>query len=133
LGTDDGAPAVTTYYLNRLQSVRSKTNYCVTLNAGDRIDPRRILRTLRFEHPVFTTRRDAAQARHRELLGANRTSYCGAYWRNGFHEDGVVSALAAVASVEAGLSRGAAGLPPNAAGTSAVAAGRDSQAVEATP
>ena len=35
----------------------------------------------------------AAQARWEELLGAQHTYYCGAYWANGFHEDGVVSAL----------------------------------------
>jgi predicted NAD/FAD-binding protein len=34
-----------------------------------------------------------AQKRHGELIGHRATSYCGAYWRNGFHEDGVVSAL----------------------------------------
>jgi len=39
----------------------------------------------------------AAQARHRELNGANRTYFCGAYWRSGFHEDGVVSAQTALA------------------------------------
>jgi predicted NAD/FAD-binding protein len=39
----------------------------------------------------------AAQARHRELDGAQRTYFCGAYWRNGFHEDGVVSAQQALA------------------------------------
>lgn len=99
LAAEESAPAVTTYHLNQLHGVRSQTNYCVSLNADEQIDPRRIIRTMRFDHPVFTTRRDAAQARHRELLGANRTSYCGAYWRNGFHEDGVVSALAVVESI----------------------------------
>jgi predicted NAD/FAD-binding protein len=42
---------------------------------------------------VFTADGVAAQARHRELVDQRRTSYCGAYWRNGFHEDGVVSAV----------------------------------------
>jgi predicted NAD/FAD-binding protein len=101
LSDDDAAPAVTTYHLNQLQGIRSATNYCVTLNADGEIDPRRIVRTMQFDHPVFTTARDAAQARHGELLGANRTSYCGAYWRNGFHEDGVVSALAVVEALNA--------------------------------
>jgi predicted NAD/FAD-binding protein len=104
LAVEETAPAITTYHLNQLQGVRSKTNYFVTLNASEQIDPRRILRSMRFDHPVFTTGRDAAQARYRELLGANRTSYCGAYWRNGFHEDGVVSALAVVESMNAAAS-----------------------------
>ena len=38
----------------------------------------------------------AAQKRHREINGARRTYFCGAYWRYGFHEDGVVSAMNAV-------------------------------------
>jgi predicted NAD/FAD-binding protein len=46
-----------------------------------------------YEHPVFTAAGVAAQARHGELVDHRRTSYCGAYWRNGFHEDGVASAL----------------------------------------
>ena len=33
----------------------------------------------------------AAQARHVEISGQNRTHYCGAYWGWGFHEDGVAS------------------------------------------
>lgn len=118
----EAAPAVTTYHLNQLHGVCSKVNYCVTLNADEQIDPQRILRKMQFDHPVFTTRRDAAQARHRELLGPNRTSYCGAYWRNGFHEDGVVSALAAVDALESG---------PFAHRTSATA--RDLQPAEAAP
>ena len=35
----------------------------------------------------------SAQKRKREISGQNNTYYCGAYWHNGFHEDGVVSAL----------------------------------------
>jgi predicted NAD/FAD-binding protein len=120
-GAEEAAPAVTTYHLNQLQGIRSQTNYCVTLNADEQIDPRRILHKMRFEHPVFTTRRDAAQARHAELLGPNRTSYCGAYWRNGFHEDGVVSALAVVESLTAA--------PPHAT----IAAATQWQSTEAVP
>lgn len=99
LRVDDSVPAVITYHLNQLQGFQSATNYCVTLNADEQIDPRCVIRTMRFDHPVFTTERDAAQARHHELLGANHTSYCGAYWRNGFHEDGVVSASAVVEAI----------------------------------
>ena len=44
----------------------------------------------------YTPAATAAQARHREIDGTRRTYYCGAWWRNGFHEDGVVSALDAL-------------------------------------
>ena len=61
-----------------------------------RIDPARVLRQLAYEHPVFTPAAVAAQARQAEINGADRAYFCGAYWRFGFHEDGVVSALAAL-------------------------------------
>lgn len=89
-----GAGATVTYCMNLLQDIRSRHVFNVTLNSDELIDPAKVLKRFVYEHPIFTTRRGAAQARHGELLNANRTSYCGAYWRNGFHEDGVVSALA---------------------------------------
>ena len=49
-----------------------------------------------YEHPVYTRAAVAAQERRREINGARRTYYCGAYWSYGFHEDGVKSAIAAV-------------------------------------
>ncbi len=45
----------------------------------------------------------AAQRRHAEINGRNRTHYCGAYWGWGFHEDGVVSALRACDSLVASM------------------------------
>ena len=85
--------ASVTYYMNSLQQLRSRHTFNVTLNGEEAIDPNRVLRRFEYHHPVFTVRRSAAQARHRELIDVNRSSYCGAYWGNGFHEDGVVSAL----------------------------------------
>ena len=96
---DDSCPASVTYNMNILQGVRSRHTFCVTLNDESRIAPELVLRRFEYHHPVFTTRRRSAQARHAEFLNANRTSFCGAYWRNGFHEDGVVSALAVVNAI----------------------------------
>jgi predicted NAD/FAD-binding protein len=93
---DDSCPASVTYNMNMLQGVRSRHTFCVTLNDESRIAPELVLRRCEYQHPVFTTQRRYAQARHAEVLNANHTSFCGAYWRNGFHEDGVVSALAVV-------------------------------------
>lgn len=81
-----------TYFMNSLQHIRSQQTFNVTLNHSELIDPARVLRTFQYQHPIFTVRRAAAQSRHRELINVNRSSYCGAYWGNGFHEDGVVSA-----------------------------------------
>ncbi len=85
-------PSVT-YHMNTLQRIDSPQSLCVTLNESDSIDAQLILREFRYRHPVFTTRRTAAQQRHSDLIRHNRTSFAGAYWGNGFHEDGVVSAL----------------------------------------
>jgi predicted NAD/FAD-binding protein len=100
LSGNPSAPASVTYNMNLLQGIRSPRTFCLTLNDEARVDPARVLRRFEYHHPVFTTRRAAAQARHAELLGANRTSFCGAYWKNGFHEDGVNSALAVVSAIQ---------------------------------
>jgi len=85
-----------TYWMNNLQSLTSSTNLCVTLNRSEQIDPAKVIRTIDYAHPVYTPDGVAAQDRHHEISGVNRTHYCGAYWRWGFHEDGVQSALAAL-------------------------------------
>jgi predicted NAD/FAD-binding protein len=90
----DGAPGrcTVTYHLNRLQSLRADREFCVTLNRTEAIDPQQIICKTRYAHPVYTPAGVAAQARHQEISGSNRTHYCGAYWGWGFHEDGLNSA-----------------------------------------
>lgn len=85
-----------TYSMNHLQRLHTPTQFCVTLNLTERIDPAKIIRTIDYAHPVFTDDGRRAQARHGEISGVRRTHYCGAYWRWGFHEDGVWSALTAL-------------------------------------
>lgn len=85
-----------TYNMNILQSLDAPVPFCVTLNNTAAIDHAKIIHTVNYSHPVFTPGAVAAQQRHEELNGARRTWYCGAYWRYGFHEDGVVSALDAL-------------------------------------
>lgn len=92
---DDGRVTLT-YNMNILQSLNAPVDFCVTLNNTAAIDPDKIIRTIEYDHPVFTPAAVAAQQHHREINGARRTYFCGAYWRYGFHEDGVVSALAAL-------------------------------------
>jgi predicted NAD/FAD-binding protein len=89
-----GAPGrcTVTYHMNRLQSLRADREFCVTLNRTAAIDPDQVIQTMQYAHPVYTPAGVAAQARHREISGRNRTHYCGAYWGWGFHEDGVASA-----------------------------------------
>lgn len=84
-----------TYNMNILQSLDTEKDYMVTLNNDSAIDPRSVIRRINYAHPVFSPGTLAAQARHADV-NKGRTYFCGAYWRNGFHEDGVVSALNAV-------------------------------------
>jgi len=89
-----GNHAVTlTYHMNRLQSLNTAEDYCVTLNGEDVIDPAKVLRRIEYHHPLYTHEVVRAQDRWSEISGRNRTHYCGAYWFYGFHEDGLNSAL----------------------------------------
>ncbi|WP_350023212.1 NAD(P)/FAD-dependent oxidoreductase [Pseudomonas protegens] len=88
----DKAAAVT-YDMNILQGLKSDTTFCVSLNQTAVIDPTQILARFTYAHPQYSLEAVAAQARWSELQGAQHSFYCGAYWANGFHEDGVVSAL----------------------------------------
>jgi len=93
---DPQGKAALTYNMNILQSLEAPVQFCVTLNHTSAIDPGRIIQTFDYTHPVFDERAVAAQKRHREINGVQRTYFCGAYWRYGFHEDGVVSAMTAL-------------------------------------
>ncbi len=88
-----------TYNMNILQNLQSSETYCVTLNYDADIDPTRVLRRISYQHPVFTERSIAAQKRRSEISGVNRSFYCGAYWRYGFHEDGMVSGMQALSEL----------------------------------
>jgi len=90
-----------TYDMNILQNLDAPETFCVSLNYGDRIDPARVLKRLTYHHPAYTPAGIAAQARHGEISGVNRTYYAGAYWGFGFHEDGVKSGLRAAAQIDA--------------------------------
>ncbi|WP_460241119.1 NAD(P)/FAD-dependent oxidoreductase [Aurantivibrio infirmus] len=85
--------AVLTYDMNILQGIHSKSTFCVTLNAKDRIDPATILGEYDYAHPSISLASVSAQKNWANINGVKNTWFCGAYWGNGFHEDGVVSAL----------------------------------------
>ena len=90
----DEASTTLTYHMNRLQNIATREDYCVTLNATDRISARAILREEKYAHPLYTLEAIRAQARWGEISGTKRnTHFCGAYWFYGFHEDGFNSAI----------------------------------------
>jgi predicted NAD/FAD-binding protein len=90
-----------TYNMNILQGLDATTQFLVTLNPTMEIAPDKIIRKLVYQHPVYTPEGVAAQRRRAELMGHNRSFYCGAWWSYGFHEDGVKSGLVAAAAVQA--------------------------------
>ena len=93
LGSAGQNRAAVTYDMNILQGIQSETTFCVSLNQTAAIDPLKVLARYTYAHPQYSLQAVAAQARWQELMGDQHSYYCGAYWANGFHEDGVVSAL----------------------------------------
>ena len=93
LDSDPEKPVVLTYNMNILQSLECDETFCVTLNNQQLVDKDKVLKKIIYHHPLFTVEGIRAQKRKSEINGVNNTFYCGAYWHNGFHEDGVVSAL----------------------------------------
>ncbi|MCZ3382042.1 FAD-dependent oxidoreductase [Kosakonia sp. SOY2] len=94
LSEQDHASACVTYNMNILQGLPAGSPlFCVTLNPDKPIDDRYVWQRFVYEHPLFNPASWRAQARRHEINGQHRSWYCGAYWYNGFHEDGVRSAL----------------------------------------
>ncbi len=89
----DNEKATVTYNMNILQGITAPETFCVTLNNTQAINPNKILGQFQYDHPIFSLAGMTAQQRWEEINGVADTWYCGAYWHNGFHEDGVVSAL----------------------------------------
>ena len=90
---DEAERAVSlTYHMNRLQGFEADEDYCVTLHPEGLVDGSKVVRKLAYRHPLYTLDTLRAQSRWHEVSGRHRTHFCGAYWFNGFHEDGVRSA-----------------------------------------
>jgi len=80
------------YWMNQLQNLKCKTQVFATLNPNFALDPKKVWVERYYRHPVFDAPAIEAQQRWAEVNAQNRTSYCGAYWGWGFHEDGARSA-----------------------------------------
>ncbi len=86
------AKPVLTYHMNILQRLTKQHNYLVTLNTD--IDETQVIKRIDYSHPVFDKPMIAAQKQWSQISGNGlHTHFCGAYWFNGFHEDGVRSGL----------------------------------------
>ena len=93
LSHDRNKAASVTYHMNILQGINSKHTFCVTLNQKEDIDPALILQEFTYHHPIFSSESINAQKQRNVICGVNNTHFAGAYWHNGFHEDGVRSAV----------------------------------------
>jgi predicted NAD/FAD-binding protein len=93
LSSDRSKAASVTYNMNILQGIKSKFTFCVTLNQKEDIDPKTILREFTYHHPIFSAESIIAQKQRSLICGLNHTHFAGAYWHNGFHEDGVQSGV----------------------------------------
>ncbi len=92
------APVLVSYDLNRLQRLAEPDDYVVTLNGADRVDPRRVIATMHYEHPIYTPESVAAGRRLQELNDGT-LAYAGAYHGWGFHEDGCAAGVRAAAAL----------------------------------
>lgn len=101
IGRESRERVVVTYDLSRLQRIPSAEPLLVSLNASERIDPARVLGRQAYDHPILDGPAVDAQREHGRIDGVGGLHYCGAWWRWGFHEDGLASALRVVQAIEA--------------------------------
>ena len=99
-GREHEAP-VLTYNMNILQSLNAPKTLCVTMNGDDHISENTVIQRFSYAHPQFSVAAMKAQQQWQDIDGKNNTHYCGAYWANGFHEDGVASGIRAARSLGA--------------------------------
>lgn len=104
MGGGSAAPVSVSYWMNRLQNIKSDTQYVVTLNPEVPPDEHTILRSQVYEHPIFTGETWQAQQRLWSLQGDRRTWFCGSYFGAGFHEDAIQAGFA-VAEQLGGVTR----------------------------
>ena len=82
-----------TYWLNKLQNLKTSKNYFLTLNPVEQINNNKILKKIDFTHPYFNKENVKLQKDLHKLQGKKRTWFCGSYFGYGFHEDGLKSSI----------------------------------------
>jgi len=89
----------THYWMNALQGVSNKQNYFVSLNSNDLVDPKSVLYSTVYDHPVFTLEAIHAQRELPRLNHSGRLFFCGSYFRYGFHEDACMAGFDAAKAI----------------------------------
>lgn len=101
--SDEERPVFVTYYMNRLQGLQVREDYCVTLNSRDSFRPETVIAEMDYHHPLYSFESIKTQKRLSELNGRNRTYFCGSYFGYGFHEDAVRAGVKVAESFGIGL------------------------------
>ena len=104
MGGGAGSPVCVSYWMNKLQPLKTARDLFVTLNPSHDPAAESVFARIEYDHPVFDAGAFAAQRRLWEIQGARRTWFCGAYFGSGFHEDGLQAGLA-VAEQLGGVAR----------------------------
>ncbi len=82
-----------TYWLNKLQNLKTNKNYFLTLNPVAEVEENKIIKQEKFTHPYFNNENVSLQKDLHLLQGKKRTWFCGSYFGYGFHEDGLKSSI----------------------------------------
>jgi predicted NAD/FAD-binding protein len=82
-----------TYWLNKLQNLKTNKNYFLTLNPVVEVEENKIIKQEKFTHPYFNNENVSLQKDLHLLQGKKRTWFCGSYFGYGFHEDGLKSSI----------------------------------------
>ena len=93
LDKNDTKKNCVTYWLNKLQNLKSEKNYFLTLNPFISINDNKIIKKIEFTHPFYDMKTINAQKYLSELQGVNNSYFCGSYFGYGFHEDGLNSGI----------------------------------------
>jgi predicted NAD/FAD-binding protein len=95
----DHAPVTLTYHMNRLQRLKTRTPYLVTLNPFRPIADEKIIAEMTYTHPIYTFESLGTQAELPTLNGVRHTYFCGSYFGYGFHEDAARSGVQVAAAM----------------------------------
>ena len=82
-----------TYWLNKLQNLKSEKNYFLTLNPIFKINDSSVIKKVNFTHPYLNSENTKIQKDLHIIQGKKRTWFCGSYFGYGFHEDGLKSSI----------------------------------------
>ena len=90
---DNRMTSACTYWMNSLQQVSKNKNYFVSINESKTISKNKIIKEIIYEHPIFTVEAMRMQNQLSEINGNGKVFFCGSYFRYGFHEDALMSAV----------------------------------------